>query len=263
MREHTRKIVDVLGIDVSVMRSDKAVNITMNYLSRKEIGKIFFHTAASSLYCEAEVSGAACINNCDLVLPGDQHMEYALAHKTYSKEELQGNSLYADAYLKRLLDKLNKESKEVYTIFAKEDYLNTWKEYVASSYPQIVTNGDVYDVEREGEGARIVNEINANIPDLVFVCLPADLQIPFLQEFTPMMNTHLIICIESLQPLVLTETEQIPAWVKNLHIEKIYLWMKQEGKFQQKIIGSMFKRSVLDNALSEKEDSSKEESEEE
>ena len=254
MKEHTRKMVNVLGIDVSVMRPEKAVNITMNYLNRKEVSKIFFHTASSSLYCEEQKLAADFIDSCNLVLPGDQHMEYAVAHKTFSEEEQRGNGLFADAYLRRLLDRLNKDSHEIYAIMAKEDRFTSLKEYMSASFPQIVIKGQVFEETSEGEGARIVNEINACIPDIVFVCMPTELQIPFLEEYISMMNTKLIICIDSLQPLVITDREEFPHWVEALHLHPFYRWFKKEGKFQERLIASIFKKTVLDSSVSEKDE---------
>ena len=118
------------------------------------------------------------------------------------------------------------------------------------SYRNIEMQGTVMRKETKGEADRIVNEINACIPDIVFVCLPAERQIKFMEKHAAMMNTRLCILIESVQPLIRKETEEIPGWVQSLHLEGIYSWFKKEQKIKNTIVGSVFKKKVM-NEVSE------------
>ena len=127
------------------------------------------------------------------------------------------------------------------------------------SYHNIEVQGTVMRKETKGEADRIVNEINACIPDVVFVCVPADRQIKFMEKHAAMMNTRLCILIESIQPLIRRETEEIPAWVQSLHLEGIYTWFKKEQKIKNTIVGSVFKKKVLNEVSEEPEEKSSEE----
>ena len=246
MKEQTRKKVNVLGIDVAVMRPEKAVNITMNYITRKEMSTVFFHTASSSLLCQEEEEAAACLDSCNLVLAGDQYMDLALAHKVSAQKELAGNNLYADDYLKRLLSRLDRDQREIFVIVPREDHLQLLEEYIRLTYPNISVDGAVIGEGTEADIESVVNDINGIIPDIVFLCLPAEQQIHLLCNYRAMMNTHLIICIETMQPLILPESEKIPSWIRLLHLQGLYLWFKKESKLQEKIIASVFRKSVLD-----------------
>ena len=113
------------------------------------------------------------------------------------------------------------------------------------------------------EADRIVNEINACIPDIVFVCIPAERQMKFMEKHAAMMNTRLCILIESVQPLIRKETEEIPSWVEKLHLEGIYSWFKKEQKIKNTIVGSVFKKKVLNEASEEEAEQKPEDSSEE
>ena len=113
------------------------------------------------------------------------------------------------------------------------------------------------------EADRIVNEINACIPDIVFVCIPAERQMKFMEKHAAMMNTRLCILIESVQPLIRKETEEIPSWVEKLHLEGIYSWFKKEQKIKNTIVGSVFKKKVLNEASEEESEQKPEDSSEE
>lgn len=246
MKEHTKKKVNVLGIDVSAMRPDKAVNITMNYINRKEISRIYFHTAASSLFCQTNDWAVEWIESCDLVFAGDKSMEELIdsVEGNDSRKSLENES-FADRYIKRLFHNLNRETKQIFAIMPSEQHLAAFKEYIQSTYPAIEAEGAVLSEESEAEAERVVNEINGIIPDIVFVCVSSDLQITLMQSYQSMMNTRVLIGIESLVPLIRTEVESIPEWIQRLHLTNLYQWVRKEGKLQEQIIHSIFRRSIL------------------
>lgn len=244
MKEHTRKVVDVLGIDVSVVFPEKAVNITMNYINRKELSTVFFHTAESSLFCQSHDWAAQSVDSCNLVLPGDIYMEHAIAHTVFEGESPTGNGQYAEEYLRRLMGRLSRESREIFVVASGEEELETLKEDMKSAYPAITLDGGILSEESELGMENLVNEINGTIPDAVFLCLPPQIQLSMLSEYVPMMNTHLVICIESFKPSVLTGTEVVPKWIETLHLTGIYQWFRKEQKIREKIVGSIFKKTV-------------------
>ena len=128
MKEHSSRKVNVLGTDVSVMRAEKAVNLTMDYMRRKGLEVVFFHSAESSLYCQNQPGAAEIIGNCQLVLPGDSHVEMAVRHQRNDSEDRKGIGEFADEYLKRLFAKLNRESREIYAVMEKQEHLDSLKE---------------------------------------------------------------------------------------------------------------------------------------
>ena len=250
MRDRYHIKANVLGIDVSVMRVDKAVNVSMELMRGKGLPVICFLSAGSSLLCQNNKSVADYVTSCDLVLPGDRHIEMAVHHKQDNGEIPEGIGEFADNYLKRLFSKMNREGRSIYTITEQDIHLESLEEYMDESYHNIEVQGTVMRKETKGEADRIVNEINACIPDVVFVCIPADRQIKFMEKHAAMMNTRLCILIESIQPLIRRETEEVPGWMQRLHLEGIYTWFKKEQKIKNTIVGSVFKKKVL-NEVSE------------
>lgn len=259
MKDRYHKKANVLGIDVSVMRVDKAVNVSMELMRGKGLPVICFLSASNSLLCQNDEKVASYVTSCNLVLPGDRHIEMAVHHKQDNGEIPEGIGEFADNYLKRLFSKMNREGRSIYTIAEQETHLESLEEYMDESYHNIEVQGTVMRKETKGEADRIVNEINACIPDVVFVCMPADRQIKFMEKHATMMNTRLCILIESIQPLIRKETEEIPVWVQRLHLEKIYSWFKKEQKIRNTIVGSVFKKKVLNEVSEETAEKASEE----
>lgn len=259
MKDRYHKKANVLGIDVSVMRVDKAVNVSMELMRGKGLPVICFLSAGSSLLCQNDEKVADYVSSCNLILPGDRHIEMAVHHKQDNGEIPEGIGEFADNYLKRLFSKMNREGRSIYTITEQDAHLESLEEYMDESYHNIEVQGTVMRKETKGEADRIVNEINACIPDIVFVCIPADRQIKFMGKHAAMMNTRLCILIESIQPLIRRETEEIPAWVQSLHLEGIYTWFKKEQKIKNTIVGSVFKKKILNEVSEEPEEKNSEE----
>ena len=250
MKDRYHKKANVLGIDVSVMRVDKAVNVSMELMRRKGLPVICFLSAGSSLLCQNDEKVADYVTSCNLVLPGDRHIEMAVHHRQDNGEIPEGIGEFADNYLKRMFSKMNREGRSIYTITEQDTHLESLEQYMDESYHNIEVQGTVMRKETKGEADRIVNEINACIPDVVFVCISADRQIKFMEKHAAMMNTRLCILIESIQPLIRRETEEIPRWVQSLHLEGIYSWFKKEQKIKNTSVGSVFKKKIL-NEVSE------------
>ena len=259
MKDRYHKKANVLGIDVSVMRVDKAVNVSMELMRGKGLPVICFLSAGSSLLCQNDKEVADYVTSCNLVLPGDRHIEMALHHRQDNGEIPEGIGEFADNYLKRLFSKMNREGRSIYTITEQDAHLESLEQYMDESYHNIEVQGTVMRKETKGEADRIVNEINACIPDIVFVCIPADRQIKFMEKHAAMMNTRLCILIESIQPLIRKETEEIPTWVQRLHLEGIYAWFKKEQKIKNTIVGSVFKKKVMNEVSEEAEEKASEE----
>ncbi len=254
MREQSRKTVDVLGVEVSLMRPDKAVNITMNYLQRKETGTVFFHTAESSLFCQSQDWAAGCIDSCDLVLPGDHYIEHAVGHAAFGENRTQGHSHFADRYLIKLLARIARENRTIFVVTDKEDYLESLAEDLKSIYPEITLDGAVLQGDSEPEIEALVNDINGIIPDIIFLCLNTQTQLNLFREYVPMMNTHLVVSTEFILPSVLTSLPVVPKWVEALHLTDFY-----QG-IQEKIMGSIFRKTIMDKI--EKDDPDIEDKEE-
>lgn len=256
MREYSSKKVNVLGIDVSVMRPEKAVNQTMEHLRTKGLKTIFFLSAEASLFCQNEPWAMECVQNCSLVLTGDRNTEMAVLHRHDDAGNADGIGKFADEYLKRLFSKLNRSHREIYAVMGKQEHFDALREYMENAYPDIYVNGIVYEGETAGEPDKVVNEINAIIPDVVFFCLSVDKQLMFMKEYASMMNTRLCIGIDSLQPLIQKETGSAPSLIRLLHLEHLWYYLTEESYVRKTIAGSVFKKKVLGNTSSDQEQDS-------
>lgn len=240
--------VNILGIDVIRPDVEEAVENSLSYVREPGHAMFYFLTAESSLLCENDEAAADFVRGCDMVFPGDSHTERAFNRLNEESETAESAGHYAGDYMNRLFAVMNDRDLSIYTVMDSEETLTRLQEYILTEYPGINLDGILVEKESEGEFSRVVNDINACLPDIVFICLPPDLQIRFAGRYYGMMNTGLCVCIESMQPWIHKETVEIPGFFRAIGASGFYLWLKKKGKFQQLITGSIFRKRVLTEA---------------
>ncbi len=251
MREHDYNKSNVLGVDVCDMRTDRAVALSLDILRNHELGTVFFHNAVSSLFCQETDWAMELMNSFQLVLPGDQHMESAVAGRELSENA--GRSRYADEYMKKFLMRMNWEYREIFVTTDSSDRLQMFKDYLNRFYPNISFQGMVCESGTEGAADRVVNEINACIPDAVLLLLPAQEQLEFLRDYETMLNAGLCIGIESLKTLLSDEADLVPAWIRLLHLDSLYHRFRNKEKLQSRIAGTIFQKRVNEDISADTE----------
>ena len=240
--------VNILGIDVSFPEVEEAVEMSVRLVREPGPGLIYFLTAESSLLCQNDVQAAGFVNRCDLVLPGDLHTQKAYHRLREESEGGEGEGLYAGNYMTRLFSVMNEHDFSIYAVMDSEETLTALQEYILTEYPGINLDGILVEKDTEGEFGRVVNDINACVPDIVFLCLPPEWQIQFADRFSSMMNTGLCVCIESMQPWIHKETVEVPGFFRTIGASGLYFWLKKKGKFHQLITGSIFRKQVLSDS---------------
>lgn len=244
MKEHYYiNKVDVLGVNVSAMKADKAVNATWALMKRQGLAKVFFLTAEGSLYCTENPEVAETINRCNLILASDEHTEKAvISDHVVSEDYDPGN--YAREYLKILFDHLNRESGDVYVITETEDQLTSVVEYIGTGWDNLRIKGASVSMDNPDSFEKAINEINGIIPEYVLVCLPFTGQYDFLKGYSAMINAKLCVFVEKLQPIAERETTEVPGFYKKTGLGNFFHWIRNKRKFSDRMIGTAFLRKV-------------------
>lgn len=251
MREHNLNKVNVLGVNVCDLRPEKAVALSLEAMRNNEFGTVFFHSAVSSLYCQEKDRAMEFVNTLKLVLPGDRHMEMTVLQEPLTGDN--GPGTFVRDYMRRLFARMHREYRELFIVSESDVRIDLLKEYLAGTCPNITAAGMVFERETEGAADKVVNEINAQIPDVLLLLLPVEDQLMFLEGYESMMNAGLCICVESLQSFVTDMAVRIPSWVRLLHLTRLYSWFHNEKKLQKRIAGSVFKKRVNEDILAESE----------
>lgn len=245
MRENNLKRIDVLGINLCNSRPDKAVTASLEAMRGHGLTTIFFLSAMGSLYCQETPWAKELVNSHDLVFPGDRHTEMTVQGQLLSGEN--GSGDFAKEYLKKFFARMNKENRELFVVCSSPERLEAIREYFKERYPDISIQSMVYEQDMEGASDKVVNEINAHIPDVVLLLLSAEEELMFIRDYETMMNADLCICMDSTHSYITERTKDIPSWIGFLHLDWLYLWLHKENRLESRIAGSIFKKRVNEN----------------
>lgn len=241
MSDANIKKVSVLGVSVSAIQPEEAARNSRELMRSKEIQSIYFLSAAGSLYAKENPWAAEVINSCAYVLPGDKNIEETVFSDGGTLEKEQGLEEYSDYYLNHLFYWLNKENRQVYAVVDDQKRLEIVRDYFKENYSNISEDGLIF---KDYDNA--VNEINAVIPDVLLLCLSAREQVTFLKEYVSMMNTKLVIAIDSMETHFCKGADDVPAIVAMLHLERVYHWIRKDQKHQETVVTSLFKNKVAE-----------------
>lgn len=245
MKEHYYiNKVDLLGVNVSAMKADKAVNATWGLMKRQGLAKVFFLTAEGSLYCQDNPEVAETVNGCSLILVSDAHTEKAVISEQEANPEDYAPGSFAGKYLEKLFDKLNRESSDVYVISETDEQLTSILEYMGTGWDKMKLRGSSVTAENKDSFEKAINAINGIVPECVMICLPFIRQYEFLKEYSSMINAKLCVFIEKLQPIAERETREIPGFFKTFGLGNLFHWFQNKRKFSDRAIGSAFLKKV-------------------
>lgn len=251
MKEQIPGKVNVLGVNVCDMRPEKAVALSLEKMRSPGFQVVYFLTAGSSLMCEESPQAMDLLNSLSLVFPGDRNTEMAVTKKPLPEDS--DLDSFTDKYMRRLFARLHREYRELFVVTSTEERMNTLMDYTGSYYPNIKLDGMVFHREEEGAAFKVVNEINAHIPDVLLFLMPARDQLMFLRDYQPMMNAGLCICIESLRSFITDKNRNAPDLIRFLHLESLYYWLRRKNKIESKITESVFRMRVHEDNDSESE----------
>lgn len=236
--------VDVLGVNVSAMKADKAVNATWGLMKRQGLAKVFFLTAEGSLYCTENPEVAEKINECNLILASDAHMEKALITDQQTVPEDFRPGSFAAKYIEKLFDKLDREHADVFVVAETEEQLAAITEYIGNGWEHLRIKGASVPTENADLFENAVNNINGIIPECVLICLPFISQYEFLKRYSSMINARLCVYIEKLQPIAEREIVEVPGFFKTFGLGNLFHWFRNKRRFSERAIGSAFNRKV-------------------
>lgn len=105
-----------------------------------------------------------------------------------------------------------------------------------------VVGACAYDADMED--AALVNEINSHTPDMLLVDMETGVQEQWIMDHVPLLNAKLCIAIGGVAGLILAEVSEMPQWIRNTHLEKIYEKLVREQTVKKGFRARIFRKKV-------------------
>ncbi len=213
MEQRRADRMKILGIDMDKIRVDRALNLTSRYLDKIKLEYIAFVNTPSALAGHEKEEFIDLMEQAALVLPGDNNIEDALDIHTWMEEE----TSYQAEYFRRLLGRLNRQRASVFLMMEKETELEQLKRMFERKYEKIHLEYALWQTEENVDA--MVNDINIQAPDLLFICGTYDRICAFVKEHGCKINAGVCALMGSIMS---DEGEAVPNWVEQFHLVKLY-----------------------------------------
>ena len=241
---HTK--TSILGVEVDLVSQSQLYDITKEYLSNDKLNIYFLLTSELIKAAEENEEYRKCLEQADLMLPGEQHM-------TTIGEELSllpDVALNYDALL--TMAKELTEKKMVFLLCENNKEKEHLKEYMKEHLPKFTVVGEYCYEENLGDD-QIINMINTFAPDIIISTLPTPLQEEWIVTYCSKVNAKLYIGMGGVIDAMIFENKQPPSFIKNLHLEGLYHKIKGSNNslrsriFKRKLAHYNSKKGEEDN----------------
>lgn len=231
--------VKIMDIDVDMMTNDVFIQKMNEYLTDDRLNVIFFASTELLNRAVEDELYRALIDQAELFLPGEEPL--LSAHHVDVLEA--GGMVVNCKSLGMMLENLQKEDRSIYIVAKSEKEVEKLEDWCKRMQPELrVVGACAYDADMED--AALVNEINSHTPDMLLVDMETGVQEQWIMDHVSLLNAKLCIAIGGVAGLILAEVKEIPQWVRNVHMEKLYETLVREQTVKKGFRSRIFRKKV-------------------
>ena len=209
--------ISVMGVGVDLLTQETLQDRLREYLSNDYLNVVHVISIDFLETDEKKDGIVAAFQDADLVIPGetiiltkhhvdvleagDMVVKYLDVVRALEKAGLQGKKCY-------FIMRTKSEAKAIYTLIHRQHW---GCECVG-----------IYAADSDLSEEALVNDINAKVPDLIYLGLERGTQEEFILKNKSKLNAKLCLCIGGIIPLILREHPYVPQFFEILHLDKVY-----------------------------------------
>lgn len=232
--------LNILGVGVDTYNFCEATNFLVKALENDKMTTVFTPNSEILLYAYKNSEYAKVLNEGSLITPDGIGVVYASRILGHPIPERVGGFDLANS----LLDAAAKEEKTLYLFGGKPGIAERAAEKICELYKgiKIVGVSDGYfDAEKE---KAIIDDINENSPDILFVCLGFPKQENWLSTH-PNLNVKVAMALGGSLDVFAGAVKRAPEIFQKLGLEWFYRLIKQPSRFVRMLALPKFGFTVL------------------
>lgn len=247
--------VKILGVYVDTIRMDRLFHKMQTFMSQEAFHSIYFVGMNTVFLAEKDKEFVHFLEQCDFVIVAESTMEQEVyGDKKSLKPE---GILLAQRYIERLLTRMSKNKSSLYLLGDDVEEIDRLSCWLSQRYPSIQCHKScVEEATKEDAMDFIINDINSVAPDVMMSFMPGAKTMEFIQENRSRMNVKLCLLVGDAKEEILREQGidiEIPKWMKQWHLEKIYRYVSQHFRFAYVISKKRLKNKMKKEQMEEKE----------
>lgn len=172
------KKIEIMGVEIDNYSVRESLLLADAYLNNHVMNTIEYVTMESINKAAKDSHYKDQLEKIDLLLPGEKEMLDVYGMKDVQRKKEIGDHLFFVEFLRKAV----RLDKKVYLIGEKKNSILLVREFIKKYYEDLNIVGAVALEENNGEIANVINEINAEAPDIILSVLPSPLQEDFLEQ---------------------------------------------------------------------------------
>ena len=230
--------ISLFGIKFRNLKMAEAVELVENSIINKKRKKIFFINPDCLNKTFSDDAYSSVLKQGDVVLPDGSGL--SLACKIIGKpllENVNGTDMFP------FLCRLSAAKKySLYLLGAKPGVAEAVKKNLELKYSGIVIGGarDGY-FDREKDSKSVIEEVNRQAPDILFVAFGAPVQEKWISEHFDQLNAKVCIGVGGLFDFYSGRIPRAPKWMREFGLEWIFRLMQEPVR--------MWKRYIIGNPV--------------
>lgn len=223
--------VKVMNTEIAMISKGTFLNQINTYLEDEEFRVILFASASLLHMAEEDELLHKELQGIHLLLPGEEAI-LAMHHLDVLQA---GNMVVSCKAFGDVLEDIRKQRARGYIISDDRERTLLLQDFIRDTQPELQIVG-VSVLEPEVQTATVLNDINSETPDILFLDLEETGQIQWLKENKDMLNAKLCIAIGGVSTIILHNYHKVPEWVCKCRMEKMYriLFFKKPWRNRKK-----------------------------
>lgn len=231
----------ILGVNIDKVDNKSAFDIIRKYLASERASIIFTPNPEIVMKARKDKDLMEAINEADLVIPDGIGLIYASKiHGLGLTERVTGY----DTTIK-LLSYANKSRKSIYILGGKPGIGLRAKAEINKKYPHVDVCGVNDGYFTDEEDLAIIDKINENKPDILFVALGCPRQEKWLHKYKKVLNTRLAIGVGGSIDVLAGSVKRAPKFIQKIGFEWLYRALREPKRFVRLMVLPKFMFKVI------------------
>lgn len=209
--------IRIMNLEVDLLTEENLQETLADYLSNEYLNVVHL---VSMEYANGNGNSEVVdtvLAEANLVLPGEKTI--LSTHHVNVLEA--GEMVVCYKNFVKILGRIGLEGKKCYFVMRNKNEAKSFYRLFYTLNLDCECVG-VYTADGNVTDETLINDINTQVPDLIFLSLDRVIQEQWIADHKAKLNSKLCICLGAVLPMIRRENPSIPKWIQILHINEWY-----------------------------------------
>lgn len=236
-----RERADILGCQVDLLTTQGAVSAIKDLIAQGQPAQVITLNAEMAFQAYSDPDLRGIINAADLVTPdgigivwGGRHLGNAIPERVTGIDLLQ-----------HLCRAATSEDWKIYLLGSAPGVAEQAAERLSTEYPGLQICGTHHGYFQEADLPGIIQSIQAQAPQILFVALGAPRQELWIKKHLAQLGNIVCIGVGGSLDVIAGQKKRAPAWMMKINLEWLYRLLAEPARWQRQMVLPQFMILIL------------------